>query len=59
MISSPSRQEVTQVLIDWSGGDLAAAERLMPLIYDELRRMRAATSRREARPHLAGDRAGA
>ena len=39
MISSPSRQEVTQVLIDWSGGDRTAAERLMPLIYDELRQI--------------------
>lgn len=49
MISSPSRQEVTQVLIDWSGGDGTAAERLMPLIYDELRHI--------ARGYLQAERA--
>lgn len=39
MISSPSRGQVTQVLIDWSEGDGGAGERLMPLIYDELRQI--------------------
>jgi RNA polymerase sigma factor (TIGR02999 family) len=39
MISSPSREQVTRVLIDWSKGDRGAAERLMPLIYDELRQI--------------------
>jgi RNA polymerase sigma factor (TIGR02999 family) len=37
MASSP--QEVTQLLIDWSNGDQAALDKLMPLVYDELRRM--------------------
>jgi RNA polymerase sigma factor (TIGR02999 family) len=32
-------QEVTQLLIDWSNGDQAALDRLMPLVYDELRKM--------------------
>lgn len=49
MISAPSRQQVTQVLIDWSNGDRAAADRLMPLIYDELRQI--------ARGYLQGERA--
>ena len=39
MISSPSREQVTRVLIDWSKGEQGAAERLMPLIYDELRQI--------------------
>lgn len=32
-------QDVTQLLIDWSHGDRAALERLMPLVYGELRRI--------------------
>jgi len=31
--------EVTQLLIQWSNGDKAALNKLMPLIYDELRRL--------------------
>jgi RNA polymerase sigma factor (TIGR02999 family) len=38
VISSSSTQ-VTQLLILWSGGDQAALESLIPLIYDELRRL--------------------
>jgi len=34
-----SPQEVTQLLVDWSQGDRAALDKLMPLVYDELRRM--------------------
>jgi RNA polymerase sigma factor (TIGR02999 family) len=37
MVSAP--KEVTQLLIDWSNGDQAALDKLMPLVYDELRRM--------------------
>ena len=33
-----SKQEVTQLLVAWSQGDQAAFERLMPLVYEELRR---------------------
>jgi RNA polymerase sigma factor (TIGR02999 family) len=32
-------QEVTQLLHDWSQGDEAARDKLMPLVYDELRQM--------------------
>lgn len=32
------KSEVTRILHDWSDGDANAAERLMPLVYDELRR---------------------
>ncbi len=33
------REEVTQILQDWNGNSSGAAERLMPLVYDELRRL--------------------
>ncbi len=36
---TPSPQEVTQLLKAWSQGDQAALERLMPLVYEELRRV--------------------
>ena len=32
------REEISELLKAWSGGDREAAERFMPLIYDELRR---------------------
>jgi RNA polymerase sigma factor (TIGR02999 family) len=34
-----STDEVTRLLRDWGGGDQQALERLMPLIYNELRQM--------------------
>ena len=36
--SSPSN-EVTQLLVAWSNGDKTALDRLMPLVYNELRRL--------------------
>jgi RNA polymerase sigma factor (TIGR02999 family) len=38
-MSPASTHEVTQLLIEWSNGDKAALNRLMPLIYDELRHL--------------------
>jgi RNA polymerase sigma-70 factor (ECF subfamily) len=38
---------VTQLLIDWSRGDQAALEKLMPLVYTELRRLATNYLRRE------------
>ena len=35
--SSPS--EITRLLVAWSSGEEAALEQLMPLVYDELRRL--------------------
>ncbi len=43
--------DVTELLRAWSHGDSGAGERLMPLVYDELRRRAAAYLRREARDH--------
>lgn len=34
-----SSKQITALLIDWSEGDQAALEQLMPLVYDELRQM--------------------
>src|SRR5215210_3966875 len=42
--------ELTYLLHSWSQGDPAALERLVPLIFEDLRRM--------ARRHLQGERAG-
>src|SRR5438034_1472274 len=36
---TPSPKEVTQLLVAWSNGDKVALEQLMPLVYDELRRL--------------------
>jgi len=36
---SPAPKEVTQLLIAWSNGDQEALEKLVPLVYDELRRI--------------------
>src|SRR2546427_4804302 len=36
---SPSQQEVTQLLGDWSGGDEGAFEKLIPLVQPELHRL--------------------
>ena len=36
---SPSSPQVTHLLARWSGGDLNAREALIPLVYDELRRL--------------------
>ena len=39
MTPSSTRQEVTQLLGDWSGGDEAALEKLFPLVQPELHRL--------------------
>jgi RNA polymerase sigma factor (TIGR02999 family) len=44
-------QEVTQLLIDWRHGDQAALDKLMPLVYDELRRIAHRYMKRERPSH--------
>ena len=39
--------DITELLIEWNGGNRAALEQLMPVVYDELRRI--------ARRHLRGE----
>jgi len=36
---TPAPQEVSQLLRDWGNGDQEALDKLMPLVYEELRRM--------------------
>ena len=38
-MSQPIRHEITALLEAWGGGDRSALDRLMPLVYDELRRL--------------------
>lgn len=38
-MTQPPAHEVTQLLIEWSNGDKAALDKLMPLIHEELRRL--------------------
>jgi RNA polymerase sigma-70 factor (ECF subfamily) len=47
----PPPGAVTRLLHAWSQGDALARDRLMPLVYDELRRRAAAFLRRERRDH--------
>jgi RNA polymerase sigma-70 factor (ECF subfamily) len=41
----------TELLLAWSGGDEGARERMLPLVYDELRRLAASYLRRERPGH--------
>lgn len=47
---NPATTQVTQLLHDWRNGDQAAFDRLLPLVYDELRRL--------AGHYLRGERQG-
>ena len=38
-MTTPSPQEVTALLVDWSKGDQAALDKLMPLVHQELHRL--------------------
>lgn len=49
MMQSP--EGITQLLIDWGNGDQAALEKLMPLVYSELRRLATNYLRRERAGH--------
>ena len=48
-MASPASPTVTRLLLDWNGGHDEALEALVPLVYDELRRL--------AHRHLRGERA--
>jgi RNA polymerase sigma factor (TIGR02999 family) len=50
-MNSAAPSEITQLLADWSGGDQAALERLMPLVYQELRRLAHNYMRKERSGH--------
>jgi len=46
-MDSQSDHDITDMLLDWGKGDRAALDRVMPLIYQELRRMAHRQMRRE------------
>jgi RNA polymerase sigma-70 factor (ECF subfamily) len=46
-----STEGITELLIDWGKGDQAALEKLMPLVYNELRRLANNYLRRERANH--------
>ncbi|HEX8189440.1 MAG TPA: sigma-70 family RNA polymerase sigma factor [Pyrinomonadaceae bacterium] len=50
-MSGERTNQVTQILHDWSGGDREAPERLMPLVYDEMRRIARSFISRERQGH--------
>ena len=50
-LMTPSPNEVTQLLVAWSNGDRAARDEIMPLVYDELRRLAHRYMDRERRDH--------
>lgn len=50
-MDSSTPQQVTQLLIDWRNGDRQALDRLMPLVYNELRRI----AQRSRRTQIAGN----
>jgi RNA polymerase sigma-70 factor (ECF subfamily) len=47
----PSGDDVTGLLDDWSRGDRGALDRLLPLVYTELRRIASRQLRRERAGH--------
>jgi RNA polymerase sigma factor (TIGR02999 family) len=49
-MNQPVSQEITQLLLAWRSGDKAALDALMPIVYDELRRL--------ARRYMRGQNSG-
>ncbi len=47
----PSPEEITGLLLDWGNGDKAALDRVIPMVYQELRRL----AHRQMRRERAGD----
>ncbi|HTX34292.1 MAG TPA: sigma-70 family RNA polymerase sigma factor [Bryobacteraceae bacterium] len=50
-VAQPDRQEVTAFLRAWSGGDRDALDRMIPIVYKELRRLAHRHIRRERPDH--------
>jgi RNA polymerase sigma factor (TIGR02999 family) len=48
---TPASHEITQLLKDWGDGDQSARDQLVPLVYDELRRMAHRHMRKERPGH--------
>jgi RNA polymerase sigma-70 factor, ECF subfamily len=50
-MATPSPQQVTQLLLAWNAGDSAAQEKLIPLVYAELRQLAKRYMARERPDH--------
>ena len=50
-MSTPSQQDVTRLLLDWSRGDEQSLAKLLPVIYNELRRLAQHYIRQERSDH--------
>ena len=50
-MATPTPNQVTQWLLEWSGGDRAALDQLMPAVYAELHRVAVSYLRREQAGH--------
>jgi len=50
-MSAESLTNVTQILLEWRSGNEEALQQLMPVVYDELRRLAARYMRSERREH--------
>jgi RNA polymerase sigma factor (TIGR02999 family) len=50
-MTTPSSQELTQLLVEWGNGNQAALDKLIPLVHEELRRMAHHYMRRERPGH--------
>jgi RNA polymerase sigma factor (TIGR02999 family) len=50
-MNAASALDVTKLLRDWTGGDRTALDRLMPVVYEELRRIAASYMQRERTGH--------
>ncbi|MDL1893599.1 RNA polymerase subunit sigma-70, partial [Sphingobacteriales bacterium CHB3] len=48
---SDGTSEITQILHDWNSGDESASERLLPYVYDELKRQARRLMSRERVDH--------
>jgi RNA polymerase sigma factor (TIGR02999 family) len=51
MPDRPAPEQVTQLLVEWQGGDKRALDRLVPLVYDELRAIAGRHLSRESPSH--------
>jgi RNA polymerase sigma factor (TIGR02999 family) len=50
-MQTPQSNQVTQLLLDWSRGERAALDELMPLVYQELRKLASSYLRSERPDH--------
>lgn len=50
-MTTRSPKDITQLLVDWRNGDKAAMDQLLPIVYDELRRLASSLFRRERVNH--------